>query len=243
MNKVILFAKTPRVGEVKTRLVTEDVTKSDANHLYTAFLKDSIRAAGRSKAAGVIISFTPEEDTKVMNYLALDGISPERFVLSPQEGEYFHQRIYKAFQFAGSGNIVMIGSDCPSITADDIDNAFALLEKGNRVVIGPSGEGGIYLIGLEASFKPKWVEIFGEGAELINLAKAAADAGKKVELLPEKMDIDIEQDLASLVALREAKKIAGEDVGMAFTSAAIDHLKLKVVNDGDSRSKRVVKGG
>ena len=140
---VILFLKSPEKGVVKTRLAKalgEDLTLE----LYQCFIADILKT-GKKIAADIFII-----------YSAINGVNGEGFYLDneypclPQKGVDLGIRMYNAFQAVsaqGYKKIVLIGSDTPDLPAAYIDEAFFRLDKYD-VVLGPSDDGGYYLIAL-----------------------------------------------------------------------------------------------
>src|ERR1700730_4325383 len=148
-----IMTKAPRPGEVKTRLVPP-LTSEDAAKLNICFLRDTAvaiatacRSTARARGIGI---YTPvgAEDAYI-------DILPPDFVLLPQRGDGFGERLASAaedlFQ-CGFDTVCLIDSDSPTISADVYAEAVGLLSKpGDRVVLGPSDDGGYYLIGLKQS--------------------------------------------------------------------------------------------
>ncbi|MBK7704263.1 MAG: TIGR04282 family arsenosugar biosynthesis glycosyltransferase [Acidobacteria bacterium] len=141
---IIIMAKVPRPGTVKTRL--EGVISSEAcAELATAFLKDTVEKALRVCENTIIAFFPPTEKA------AMTEVAPEHVRLFAQIGETLDERIVSAFQFAfseGADSAVMIGTDSPTFPADHIEQAFEFLELETDVVLGKTTDGGFYLIGL-----------------------------------------------------------------------------------------------
>ncbi len=147
---LVVMAKAPRPGTVKTRLCPP-FTPEQAAELNICFLKDTtqnlanIAAAGR--AAG-LISYTPLGDETLFNDLL-----PSTFSLLPQRGDSFGERLFLTAQDAlacGYGSVCLIDSDSPTVPTAAINTAIAALSRpGDRIVLGPSNDGGYYLIGLK----------------------------------------------------------------------------------------------
>src|SRR2546421_10448694 len=144
-----VMTKAPRAGQVKTRLVPP-VSPEEAAQLNVCFLRDP--AAAIAKACGTTARgvgvYTP-----IGAEAAYVDILPSNFELVPQRGDGFGERLAFAaadlFQ-CGFGSVCLIDSDSPTVSADVYANAVELLSKpGDRVVLGPSDDGGYYLIGLK----------------------------------------------------------------------------------------------
>ncbi|HJT80693.1 MAG TPA: TIGR04282 family arsenosugar biosynthesis glycosyltransferase [Chthoniobacterales bacterium] len=145
-----IMTKAPEAGKVKTRL-TPPLTSNEAAALNECFLRDLSRsiadAAEQSPARGVAI-YTPVGKESVY-----DDILAEGFVMIPQRGDGFGERLSHAVTdllSAGFGSVCLINSDSPTVPAQSFAEAATELAKpGDRIVLGPSDDGGYYLIGLK----------------------------------------------------------------------------------------------
>lgn len=141
-NAIILFMKLPSRGEVKTRL-EKDLGADIVFELYIAFISDILDACG-SADGETLIAYSPgncpEEEFSPLH----GGYSSFR-----QRGDSLGIRMFNAFNDAyslGFKKCILIGSDIPSVSAGLLNRAFKALEEAD-VVIGPSADGGYYLIG------------------------------------------------------------------------------------------------
>ena len=143
-TSLIIFAKSPIPGKVKTRLIPH-ITPIEAAELYKAFVADIIGNTHKLKCGQVTIAYTPSnaEDTfrsicnQSVNYL-------------PQNGDNLGERMKNAFMYSfekGSKRTVIIGTDSPTLPLSYIRDAFDALNE-VPVTIGPTFDGGYYLIGL-----------------------------------------------------------------------------------------------
>jgi rSAM/selenodomain-associated transferase 1 len=141
---LIVIGKAPVPGLTKTRLVPP-LSPDDAASLYRAFLLDTLALAlGIGWEQTSLIH--PQGDGP-----ALRGLVPAGVQLIEQPGRGLGLALSEAFarQFAeGADTAVLIGSDNPTLPREPILAAQAALEKGSDVVLGPSHDGGYYLIGL-----------------------------------------------------------------------------------------------
>jgi len=134
---------------------------------------------------------------------ALEGLKTwlgEDYLYMPQQGENLGERMKNAFTEALAMNfkrIVLIGSDIPSLPLEFIEEAFISLEK-KDVVIGPSVDGGYYLIGFrDDKFSPRAFKGIPWSAERVfgETMKVLENEGLTVHLLKTLRDIDTIQDL------------------------------------------------
>lgn len=142
MGKVLLiFIKNPELGKVKTRLA-KSIGEDKALQVYKELLKKTILAAGKTDARRQVwySSFIDHEDE----------IAPDAFEKYLQTGRDLGERMKNSFQKVfeeGINRAVIIGSDCPELDESIIENAFDRLKEFD-LVIGPSEDGGYYLLGM-----------------------------------------------------------------------------------------------
>jgi hypothetical protein len=145
-RSIIIMAKVPSAGKVKTRLEPHFSTEQCAA-LAEAFLQDAVGKA-KKVCENVILAYSPPEEIN-----ALKKILPFQNVFIEQTGRDLGEKMFNAFKFAfeqNSESVVMIGTDSPTFPADFIEQAFAFLELETEVVLGGAEDGGFYLIGLRA---------------------------------------------------------------------------------------------
>ncbi len=139
-NAIILFFRYPEKGKVKTRLAAE-VGDELAFELYNCFLLDSIETLAQI-SADLIILGTGNPGTFIAEL-------PNNIPYLPQRGDDLGARMYNAFcdVFArGYKGAVLIGGDIPGLRPEVVSRALHELAC-NDVILGPSADGGYYLIG------------------------------------------------------------------------------------------------
>ncbi len=194
-ERLILFAKAPVPGRVKTRL-TSVYTKEEAARLY------------RGWARGIYSSVLELGVPVQVAYEALPEFPGPEWIGNGERLEFFYQsgkslgeRLSHAFSRAfkeGADRVVAIGSDSPGLPVRYLQDAFAALES-KESVLGPTPDGGYYLIGMNR-FLPdlfqniSWStpKVFNETLEII-LQKRYS-----LKLLPEYFDIDVPEDMERL---------------------------------------------
>jgi rSAM/selenodomain-associated transferase 1 len=141
-NKLIVFVKAPRPGTVKTRLA-QSIGSKAACAAYCEMVQKLIQELSPLK--GVQLRFSPDDAREeIRHWQAAD------WDLQPQGEGDLGQRLRGAFEqaFAGGARYVLvIGSDCPAITIEDIRAAWDALDTSD-LVLGPARDGGYWLIGL-----------------------------------------------------------------------------------------------
>ena len=195
------MTKAPRAGHVKTRLVPP-LTPEQAAELNKCFLRDTaseiIKATGKlARGVAVYIPFGAEA--------IYDDILPPDFLLISQRGDGFGDRLYFAIEdlFAcGFESACLISSDSPTVSASAYAQAVESLRlTGDRVVLGPSDDGGYYLIGVKQPHRVLFDRIdWSTERVLEQTTQRAAEVNLQVNLLPTGRDVD---DPAGLERLRD----------------------------------------
>lgn len=212
---LVVFAKVPVAGAVKTRLVPP-LTPAGAADLYTAFLADALAAFAAPGAldADVRLCLAPSGVPMPA------GIVPRGVSVHTQQGDGLGARMAAAVAdtlAAGYGRVVIVGTDHPTLPLARLRDAFAALAAPGTVVLGPSDDGGFYLLGLDRP-RPALFEMTYSHAGVFAETRARAD-GAPVHVLPAWYDVD---DAASLARLA-AEWQAGVPVGVR-TAAALARL-------------------
>jgi rSAM/selenodomain-associated transferase 1 len=138
--KLVIFAKAPRLGRVKTRL-GRDIGSVRAWHFYRTMLFRLARRLGPDPRWETLIACAP--DTAIADA----GIWPEGISRIAQGGGDLGQRMQRCFDTLGPGPVVIIGADIPDIAPGDIADAFRALGR-RDCVFGPADDGGYWLVGL-----------------------------------------------------------------------------------------------
>ncbi|WP_353062085.1 TIGR04282 family arsenosugar biosynthesis glycosyltransferase [Tunturibacter psychrotolerans] len=197
-----VMAKAPRPGRVKTRLAPP-LTLDQAAELNACFLRDTaanIGAVAASRCAAGVISYTPVGDEGFF-----DNLLPSDFALIPQRGDGFGERLLATVQdllSCGFGSVCLVDSDSPTVPAVAFERAIAELQKaGERVVIGPSQDGGYYLIGLKHAHSEVFADVaWSTPSVFAETVAAAKAAGIEVVVLPLWYDVDDGEALSLLTA-------------------------------------------
>lgn len=191
---LILFAKNPRPGAVKTRL-SPPLTPEEAAGLYRCMIHDSIETARSLSGITPYIFF--QDDPGAADYFA--ALAPE-IHSAPQTGADLGLRMKNAFAelfSRGFTSVAIIGTDSPDLPPEHVIETFALLENEHTdLVFGPAEDGGYYLVAL----KRVWGELFsGLPWSSSGLLTASIERAKGlhlgVSLLPVWYDIDTAADL------------------------------------------------
>lgn len=198
---LIIFAKEPQRGRVKTRLEGY-LSQTECVGLYKAFVRDSIDVAGRVQCEKKIVAY----DSKNARPRYLKRIAPH-FLFYKQKGRDLGQRMSNAFQFAkdsGFKKTVIIGTDSPTLPFHFIQEAFQKLST-HDFVIGPSADGGYYLIGGTRDSEGLFTGIRWSSDKVFKeTLKRAKRLKKRAALLPQWYDVD--NPLAMTRLMRDLKR-------------------------------------
>ena len=207
---LILFAREPIPGQVKTRLAAS-IGDHAAAELYETMLQDVLKTARELSDVEAVVFWACEEET------ALTALT-EKFRCNSryQRQGNLGQRMQAAFEemFASGCELCcIIGSDAPDLPVSYIQDAYRLLEtKPVDVVFGPSKDGGYYLLGLRQVRPQFFANIPWSSPEVLEQSLAIVrDSGMTATLLPEWQDIDTYEDLQAfqertrLTVSREAR--------------------------------------
>ncbi len=188
-KRLIIFVKNPIEGEVKTRLASS-IGEKKALVVYQQLLKITAKAVENVNAEKLVSYSGYIEES--------DDFDEQRFEKTIQKEGDLGEKMKHAFKSSfdnGFNRTVLIGSDCPEISKSLIDEAFKELAEADSV-IGPSEDGGYYLIGL-SRFMP---EIFDNvewstSSVFLSTIKTLDDLGATYRVLKKLNDIDTESDL------------------------------------------------
>lgn len=193
MQRLILFAKRPRPGEVKTRLVPP-LTEGQALGLYSAFLADQI-AFIEHLGDGRAIEICSDEAW---------GQAERGIPLTLQGAGDLGERMLRAFERStaeGAEATVIIGADCPTLPASFVERAFESLETGADAVISPADDGGYVLIGLSRPCSGLFRDIPWGGADVLAATREKArEHGILLEEIEGWYDVDDVEDILRLAA-------------------------------------------
>ncbi|HLZ69889.1 MAG TPA: TIGR04282 family arsenosugar biosynthesis glycosyltransferase [Dehalococcoidia bacterium] len=193
MDTLIVFARAPRPGMAKTRLV-RDLGQAEAHRLYAALFADTLLLAGRVPARRL---------------LSLDGSAaglalPPRWQLVQQPELSFGERLEWSFARAfarGADRCVLIGADAPHVRPEWVRGAFAALRT-HDVAIGPTHDGGYYLLGLRQPSPWIFEDVnWSTPSVLAETLRLVREHGNRCHLLPEEFDVDTGEEAQRLCTL------------------------------------------
>jgi len=194
--RVIVFAKAPIPGEVKTRLLSSmDVLAVTALHEKLVF--HSLNTAVMSKVGSVELWCTPSVDHPFFIQCA----NKSQIELHQQTEGDLGRRMGHAFNetFKKAPMVLLTGSDCPSLTPDDLKEGKKILEQGVPAIITPAEDGGYVLIGLR-QYEPSLFEgiSWGTGSVMEETRERLRRLRWNWHELPQRWDVDRPEDVERL---------------------------------------------
>lgn len=204
-ESLILFAKPPLPGRVKTRLA-QSLGDEGAARLYACFLRDAAETARALREMRPDVSLVCEwalERGESLEELPLTDWLPGAFLHRAQTGADLGGRMAAALGrcLAFGRRAALIGTDFPDLPHEVLHDAFENLESRDkpRVTLGPAADGGYYLIGMNRFSPEIFTGIPWSTSGVLSRTLERADAlGAGTSLLPEWRDVDDADDLEAL---------------------------------------------
>jgi len=192
--RILVFAKAPIKGRVKTRL-TPTLSQDQALELHCALVSHQLRKIRGYHLAPLELWVTGSPDCGLFT----EHCAEEEIYL--QSGDDLGQRMSNAAKSAltRSDRIVIVGTDCPSIDKSYLCQALTSLGSATDVIIGPALDGGYVLIGLCNVEESLFTHIdWGSAVVLQDTLEKIKTAGLSYSLLAPLWDVDRPEDLPRL---------------------------------------------
>ncbi len=198
---IVVFAKAPIAGQVKTRLIGA-LTPEEAKDLYICFLKDTFEFLEElqddDEELSLVLCFTPANELEAFEAADLNGC-----LLISQSGTDLGERMKNCFDDLFTMNfhsVMIIGADTPTLPNEIITEAFTLLAEDKKAVtIGPTLDGGYYLIGMNSPHPALFENISWSSDQVMLQTRQRAEMNSiKLSLLEEWFDVDSPGDLERL---------------------------------------------
>ncbi|MBI4200850.1 MAG: TIGR04282 family arsenosugar biosynthesis glycosyltransferase [Chloroflexi bacterium] len=190
-----IMARAPIPGQVKTRLQPH-LTPEQSADLYSAFLQDTLDMAVSARACDVFLAFTPPHEEALFRRLAPASVE----LFAQAEGDLGQRmcRIFEQLHEEGHSPVVIVGTDIPTLQPRHLTGALERL-RDHAVCLGPSRDGGYYLIGAHDIHPCLFQRVpWGTATVLQATLERAKAAGLPVALLDACSDIDTIEDLRRL---------------------------------------------
>lgn len=200
MRALILMTRVPVPGRTKTRLM-KILSGEECAELHKSFLMDLFNVFELIRNdIDIYLTYTPEASFSLMkNYI------PSYIKCFPQQGKDLGEKMLNSFRYLhkkGYTKVALIGADIPQIQPSDIRESFEILENCD-IVLGPTIDGGYYLIGMDNVYKDlfedklKW----GNKSVLEGTIDIANGLNLEIGFTNKLRDIDTKEDL--LVFMKE----------------------------------------
>ncbi len=244
-RRLILFARFPEPGRVKTRLIPALGTKGAAA-LHRRLVLRALRTAHAACQAGsaeLELRFDGADEDAIHHWLG------DRWRCRPQAEGDLGDRMARAFEDSfseGSTATIIIGSDCPALTPDLLVVAFESLGR-NPAVLGPATDGGYYLIGLARQIPELFRGIsWGTDRVLAESVGILERSGLQARLLHPLDDIDRPGDLPVWRRFVDQEEPSASRISVlipALNEAENIAATLESVQRGNPHELIVVDGG
>jgi rSAM/selenodomain-associated transferase 1 len=191
---LVIMAKAPRLGMVKTRLL-QSLPSPAVMALYRCLLEDTFGLAKSLTNLNIAV-MCPESDQNELEHMCGDSVQ-----VVAQKGQGLAAAltsVFRHFTAAGNQNVIAFNSDSPHLPRSILENAFEMLAA-HDVVVGPTHDGGYYLVGAKASHATLFEsEGMGTGSALDRLMSRTKALELSIGCTQLFYDIDIASDLMQL---------------------------------------------
>ncbi|MDK1032736.1 MAG: TIGR04282 family arsenosugar biosynthesis glycosyltransferase, partial [Planctomycetia bacterium] len=194
-QRLIIFTRYPRAGKTKTRLIPAIGAEAAAElqRRMTARTLAIAKAFRRNFPVSIEVAHEDGDAALMRQWLGNDVQ-----YRSQSEGD-LGQRMERAFRQAfdeGMQSVVIMGTDCPGVTPAHLEGAFDTVAR-NEVALGPTRDGGYYLIGLRRRTPQLFAGVpWGTKGVLRETLRIARDLGLSTALLEGLEDVDRPEDIA-----------------------------------------------
>ncbi|MBQ7561781.1 MAG: TIGR04282 family arsenosugar biosynthesis glycosyltransferase [Synergistaceae bacterium] len=190
---IIIFSRLPIGSETKTRLASL-LNEQQREILHVAMWADIFsEVMNLSGKINIFLYWTGSGD--INNY---KKFIPENFILRQQTGGNLGEKMNNAMReifYTGYNRVVLIGSDIPSVRHENIERAFDSLNHSD-VVIGPSEDGGYWLIGMKKFISDAFnISRYGDSSVLDSTIMKLNDSGIIYNLVDTLQDLDTPDDI------------------------------------------------
>jgi uncharacterized protein len=193
---LVIMAKAPRSGAVKTRLIPS-LSPEVVTAFYLCLLDDTL-ALGRSLGDVEVALMCRDSDVNELARLAGEGVS-----VVAQRGDGLAAGLTSVFAHFAEDHqrrIIAFNSDSPHLPSSVLEDAFTTLAE-HDVVVGPTDDGGYYLVGAKASHPVLFADDgMGTSSALERLLSSARALELSVGFSDPFYDIDVAGDLTRLAA-------------------------------------------
>jgi uncharacterized protein len=215
-DRLVIMAKAPRAGHVKTRL-GEQLPAKTVVDVYKCLLADTVALATSLGGVSVAV-MVPAADVGDVR-----AILPASVSVVSQHGEGLAAALTSTFAFFDEGfqRVIALDTDTPHVAPHLLEEAFTALERAD-LVAGPTADGGYYLVGMRAKHPGLFEKDgLGTGSALATLSARARERALTLVRLDECYDVDEYADLVRL-----ARDLAERPGQAPRTAALLAALKI-----------------
>jgi rSAM/selenodomain-associated transferase 1 len=208
-----VMARYPEPGKVKTRLAAE-IGVERATALYRAFILD-LQARFSAGPRPLVWMYQPGD-------APFESLVGAESIRRPQQGANLGERMLRCFATLfdeGFERVIMLGADIPHVEAAHLDEAERCLDD-HDVVLGPSADGGYYLVAMRQPHDLFSMVTMGTSRVLDDTLRLVRRAGLRAHLLAPSFDIDIAADLRRLHEMLRH----GNACGLPRTAALLERI-------------------
>lgn len=198
-SRLLLLTKAPEPGKVKTRLA-DFLGAAAAADLYAHLVYNCLEMSISADLCPVDIWCSPSTEHGFFQRCH------DHYHVNLQQqcqgdiGQRMSHAIKSALQHAQ--HAVLIGADCPGLTANDLDTAFEFLQQGTDVVLGPAEDGGYYLIGMSIHHASLFENIPWSTHRVLAVTEEhLRERGLSWHALPVRRDVDTAEDYTVYMAM------------------------------------------
>ena len=195
--RLLIFAKPPVPGQVKTRLIPR-LGAQGAARLYEQLIQRTLTLAVQAAHCPVQLWCASDSDHPFFRQCAGDF----NVTLHQQHGADLGERMHHAFAavLAHHPYAILIGSDCPTLQAADLRQGFSSLDEGSDAVIAPAMDGGYVLLGLRRPSPALFTDMpWSSGEELGETRRRLQQLGWQWRELASQRDVDRPEDVEELL--------------------------------------------
>ena len=193
-GRLLLLTKAPDPGQVKTRLIPL-LGEEAAAELYAQLVHDCLTMCTTASLCPVELWCSPSTEHPFFQQCHHHYPTTLHTQCAGDLGQRMSRAIQTALAYADYA--VLIGADCPTLTADDLATAFDALATGTDVVIGPAEDGGYYLIGMREHHAAIFIDIpWSTAAVYAHTEDRLQQHNLSLLSLPLRKDLDTPEDYA-----------------------------------------------
>jgi uncharacterized protein len=190
--RIIVFAKAPIAGKVKTRLCPP-LSAADAAELQCRMIRHTLNTASLADLGPVELHCAPDSRHDFFAQCSRDFAIQLQIQADGDLGNKMQSALER------EKRAILIGTDCPSITAKYLLHAVAAIAAENSIVFGPAEDGGYGLIGVNGATPNVFVDIPWGSADVMNVTRNILSAmGRRWRELEPIWDVDRPEDLVRL---------------------------------------------